>query len=207
MVGGSDAPWWGVPAIAGGFLLLGGFLSFLFARWNESTKHERENKQEQVRQLVELGAQVTIAGNKLREIGQLSLTRSLKAFEPILLEKGGPALDEFTLAMARFRLVQPVSMNEETQNLVRYTVMLLIPPFAVQGQERTISEQRKATRDFTNALRVFQGHEPFEELDGDTTLLDKAERVLKVRADELKDDEVKSKAAEAGTKPSETKAD
>lgn len=46
MVGGGDAaPWWGVPVVAGVFLLLGGVLGFVFNRINEDRKVKRERSE------------------------------------------------------------------------------------------------------------------------------------------------------------------
>jgi len=44
LVGQAGPPWWGVPVLAGIFLLLGGFLGFLFNRINEDRKAKREHK-------------------------------------------------------------------------------------------------------------------------------------------------------------------
>lgn len=194
MVGGSEAPWWGVPAIAGGFLLLGGFLSFLFARWNESSKHKRERDAQAVKELVELGAQVILAANAVRDIGLIGLRRSVTEFTPIVATKGGPAFDEFSLATARFRLVMPLEMNEAMTEVAKYTLILLVPPFSQPGQEWALGEQSQAIRAFTNALRELQGHRPFGAVDKNPNYVSEASKSLSLLADELLEEDLKRKA-------------
>lgn len=43
--GGDAAPWWGVPVIAGGFLVLGAFLAFVFNLIQDNRRAAREKAQ------------------------------------------------------------------------------------------------------------------------------------------------------------------
>lgn len=46
VVGGDGAPWWGVPVIAGGFLILGAVLGFFFNQLQDKRRAERERIQQ-----------------------------------------------------------------------------------------------------------------------------------------------------------------
>lgn len=204
MIGGATAPWWGVPVVAGTFLVLGGVLSFLFTRWNDSAKYERERSHQRVKELVELGAQVTTAATAVREIALLGLRRSLNEFAPIIAAKGRPAIDELTLTVNRFRLRQPLSMNKETAEYLTYTMALLIPPFGKAGQEYALHEQMKASVAFTNALRKLQGEEPFEIPMGESTLRANAETSTALFMEELLEE---ARAAEKETQEQAAKSE
>ncbi|WP_144268305.1 hypothetical protein [Demequina sp. NBRC 110055] len=51
---GDAAPWWGVPVIAGGFLVLGAALGYWFNRLQDSRRAEREDVQRWDHRILEL---------------------------------------------------------------------------------------------------------------------------------------------------------
>lgn len=183
------APWWGVPVTAGVFLLLGGVLTFLFTRWNDRTKYERERKREDVKELVELGAQLIAAGTKVREFAMLGLTRPVSEFAQMVADQGRPLMDNFGLAASRFRLIQPNEMNKVSGEYILRAAVMMLPPYAKDGQEWAVQEHTKASIALTDALRAVQGHSvvPAEHKDHD--LVKNAGKAMEVLADEIKQEE------------------
>lgn len=67
IVGGSGAPWWGVPVIAGIFLISGAFLGFFLNRANDSRRTRREDEQRWDRDLLGRAVDVVTALHVLYE--------------------------------------------------------------------------------------------------------------------------------------------
>jgi hypothetical protein len=53
-----SAPWWGVPVVAGAFLLIGGLLTFLFNFALDRARARRESRQRWDGALLEAGAEL-----------------------------------------------------------------------------------------------------------------------------------------------------
>lgn len=68
IIGGSSAPWWGVPVIAGGFLLLGALLGFVLNRINEQSKQRREANTRWHDLIRELSAEIVTRSDQLWEM-------------------------------------------------------------------------------------------------------------------------------------------
>ncbi|MGK9149455.1 hypothetical protein KXS11_17610 [Plantibacter flavus] len=181
------APWWGVPVVAGSFLLLGGVLTFLFTRWNERAKYERDRNREDTKELVEFGAQLVNAGNAARDLAMLGIGRSAAEFAPMVAKQGVKLMDDYQLAMTRFRLVYPAGMDDVLKEHATKTIAMLIPPYSDAGQEASVHEQRKATSRLVNALRALQGHSPIpNDLGGESTLVADALQAMDILIEEIR---------------------
>jgi hypothetical protein len=201
------APWWGVAVIAGSFLIVGAFLTFLFARWNESTKFRRERGSRLDKEVVDRGAELITAGNKMREIALLGLNRSVSDFATLLAAQARPAIDNLSLAANKFRLVQPLSIEDVLMRYMSTTMVLFLPPFAKPGQKYAIAEQTRATQELQNALRSIEGRDPLEfkpterDLEASTrasaeTLLE--EMIMEALATELAEERAEGVSNEGG---------
>ena len=82
MVGGSSAPWWGVPVIAGGFLILGAALGFLFNWLIENRKAKAALRTRFVDQTLGFSSKVLSDASELRR-HSLYLGASLGAEEHV----------------------------------------------------------------------------------------------------------------------------
>jgi len=70
-------PWWGVPAIAGGFLILGAILGFLFNSINERRKEKREDSKKWNDELrLEAAQLVTLAHQLVLDAPDLQSART-----------------------------------------------------------------------------------------------------------------------------------
>lgn len=183
----SAAPWWGVPVVAGCFLLLGGFLSYLLTRANDKTKFHRDRAERQLKEIVEAGASLLSTGDGLRELALLALPRSTAQFLAVVSGKVKPATDAFALATNAFRLVYPSSIKTEFDQYVLTTSVLLMPPYEKDGQIWALGEQGKAHVRLVNALRALEGREPIDEPQTNENMLEDAQKIIGRLADDLKE--------------------
>ncbi|WP_159879297.1 hypothetical protein [Plantibacter sp. T3] len=190
------APWWGVPVTAGVFLLLGGVLTFLFTRWNESTKYKREKQREDIKELVELGAQLVNVGNAVRDFAAKGIGRPTAVFAPMVATEGTKLMDDFQLVLSRFRLVYPNSMHEVLTTYLKTTIVTLLPPYADAGQEWAIHEQKKASARLVDALRALQGHQAISaDVEEVSTVVADATRAMAVLNEEIENETAEQKSA------------
>ena len=66
------APWWGVPVVAGTFLIVGAVLGFFFNRANENRKTAREDQLRWHDQVRQLSAEATAVA---RHVGELCMQK------------------------------------------------------------------------------------------------------------------------------------
>lgn len=200
-------PWWGAAVITGGFLLLGGVLTYLFARKNEKTKFERELTSKNNAEVAELGAELITSGNKIKDIALLALSRPLTDFMQLLIDRGKPAWDTFALISNRFRLAYPLSMEEELKRYMTTTMSLMLPPFEQPAQLRAIEEHEAASHALMNALRILQGREPIEARVDKSTLIENTKQSTSILIDELVGEALKFKHATQRTTEETTNND
>lgn len=200
MVGGGGTPEWAVALLAGGFALLGGFVTFLLTRWNESTQFKRENQLRDDSEVAERGAELITAGNQMRDIAVLGLRRSVTEFTSLLATRATPAMDAFILASNKFRMVHPRSMDDLVKRYVATTAVLFLPLFAKPGQEHAVAEQSNVSNELLDALRVLRGREALNiEKRSESGLVDSADRLSAILRDELDNDAAASSAPETPT--------
>lgn len=161
MGGGDGAPWWGVPAVAGAFLLIGGFLTYLYARHAERTKADRAQADKLHEDVIETGLAMLAAGAQVRDLGLLTLRRS-PTDSMMLIVKSRPKIDEFNIAARRFSITMPVDFQDDFKEYVGSASMLVIPPYQRPGQELMLSRQAKAERDLITRLRALRRLKPLQ---------------------------------------------
>ncbi|WIB60218.1 hypothetical protein DEJ13_17535 [Curtobacterium sp. MCLR17_007] len=182
----SAAPWWGVPVLAGCFLLLGGFLSYLLTRANDKTKFHRDRAERQLKEVVEAGASLLSTGDGLKELALLALPRNTAQFLAAVSGKIKPATEAFALAANAFSLVYPSTIKSEFDRYVLTTSVLLMPPYEKDGQIWALEEQGKAHVRLVNALRALEGREPIDVPQSNENLLEDAQKIVGRLADDLK---------------------
>lgn len=205
----SVSPWWGVPVIAGGFLILGGFLTFLFTRANEKKKYERERTDREIKEIVDQGAELLTAGNKMREIALLGLRGTVTEFARRLAKQGKPALDPFVLATNRFRLVVPLEMRELFEKYIAAVMVLFIPPFAAPGQQTAVELAAQRSNEMLDALRTLQGRKPFNITAGKMDVPERAAKSTAMLMEEMiqeaiNEEQAKEEAETAAEVPPQT---
>ncbi len=157
--GGDGAPWWGVPAVAGAFLLIGGFLTYLYARHSERTKADRAQIDKLHEDVIDTGLAMLAAGAEVRDLGVLTLRRS-PSDSMMLIVKNKSRIDEFNVAARRFSITMPVEYQEDFKAYVGSASMLMVPPYQRPGQELMLSRQAKAERDLITRLRALRNLKP-----------------------------------------------
>lgn len=191
----TSVPWWGVPVIAGGFLILGGILTYVFTRLNDSTKHNRERKDRQVREIAQAGAVLLTAGDRVKELALLALPRTTAEFLTAISGKAKPATDAFAYAANAFLLVYPPSMKKTFDDYLVTTLVLLVPPFGKDTQTWSINKQTTATVKLVNDLRALEGRQPINEPATNPNMLEDAQKIMDTLSDALRDEAANGKHA------------
>lgn|SRR5690625_2682942 len=180
----AQPPWWGVPVIAGAFLLLGGACTFLYTLLQESRKRKLDQLGKNVDDMIACGADLLEAGRKVRDLGMLRFNHTTEQYAKMAAERAPQLMDRLHLAASRFSLVMPNELEKSFQEYLAWSSMLLIPPFGESGMELAVNRQCQASRALTDEIRKNRG------LDG---LVQKSEasayssEVAKERVDALRD--------------------
>lgn len=176
--GGEAAPWWGVPAIAGAFLLIGGFLTYLYARHTEKAKQDRAQQEKWSEDVLSTGLAMLAAGERIRKQGLLSLRRGTAENLKMMAENGMSLMDEITIAARRFNVTMPQEFQSDFDGYLMWSLMIMAPPFQRPGQELALNNQTKFERALVTRLRatrklaplVFDGEADFGSLDAESLL-------------------------------------
>lgn len=120
----TTAPWWGVPLIAGAFLVIGALLTYVLTNLNDRRKEQREDSQkwhDQLRseaaQLISLVHQIALEGPELQEAREG--TKATEGMEP---KETLDALDAYLEISDKV-----VAMMTEIY-LINSTIKLIAPP-------------------------------------------------------------------------------
>jgi len=159
----TTAPWWGVPVVAGLFLLIGAFLGFLFNRANENRKFARERNLERALQVVNTGTDLLTAAAEVRRLAAEAVGKGEDAMSHIAADNR-QTLDTYLRASSRFTLVMPVDVAHLRANLDALSILLSDPIFEMSGIRRLLHEQDIASRAVTNLIRKHQGLPPLPDV-------------------------------------------
>ena len=156
----SFAPWWGVPVVAGVFLLLGGFLTFIYAHRSEKTKFDRARQETVRKDALDTGLAMLAAGSAIRDFALVNLRRNPADVVFRVAEKGKALVETFTDASRRFSIMMPPDFQDAYEGYMQATLVLLVPPFQRPGQELMLNRQVKHERELVTKLRAMRGLSP-----------------------------------------------
>jgi len=155
--GGDSAPWWGVPVIAGLFILLGGYLSYLWARSNEKRRLDSEHRHVLTTELMEFSAELIALGSKFSTLGERSLVTPLEEFLPELIDESTDLIAQHSIIFNRFRLVMPQSIQKTVVTYSAACVSLTFPPFDEKTMTPRLNHYVQSEQALVNALRRLRG--------------------------------------------------
>jgi len=153
----TPAPWWGVPVVAGIFLLVGAVLGFVFNRANDKRKAAHERDEALAQETLDLAAQFLELGNRFAKLGRKSVSQPIDDFLPTLVEETTKLMDEHGLLFTRFRLVMPKSLDPLLRRYAGLTVALVVPPFDHDSMWMRLDLHSEVQGKFINALREIRG--------------------------------------------------
>lgn len=162
MGGGDGAPWWGVPVIAGLFLLIGGYLSYLWARSNDKRRAEAERTNALTEELVERSVEFIALGSEFGTLGQRSLVTPLEEFLPKLVTESNSLIAQHSLIFNRFRLLMPQSIQKSVTAYSAACISLTFPPFDIETMNPRLERYVQLERALVNDLRRLRGLKPLD---------------------------------------------
>lgn len=160
ITGGSSAPWWGVPVIAGGFLVLGAILGFIFNRLNDRRRERREDSTKWHSLVRELSAEIITHTDRVWELrGQASEPRPMtfgaeEARQKLAIELRA-ATNSLRDKANELMLLAPKDLSLAVGMLVHKTIHDENKENAAQ-----IDEHSAVRRAFTDAVRQYLEIDP-----------------------------------------------
>lgn len=149
-----------MPAVAGLFLVVGGYLTYLYNARNEAKRTARDQRAVWDEDVLDKGAALLAAGDEIHRLGLLMLPRTTAAGLKLLAAEGMPAINELNDNYRRFMLVMPNSIQKPTQDYMSRSLVILVPPFQREGQEHALKRHADAAAEFVSALRSLRRLEP-----------------------------------------------
>jgi len=154
----NTAPWWGVPVIAGSFLLLGTVVGFLFNRANEDRKAKRDRSLRWDDAIRGQCAEVIVAARaiyKLAEVpGRLEKDlpikrhiRGMRYVEDVVVH-----LDDLALLYASLKLIAPTNVVISAADLMSACSSMLSSGRGALAQSKELSSQVDA---FVDVVREY----------------------------------------------------
>lgn len=160
VAGGEAAPWWGVPLIAGAFLLIGGFLTYLYSRNSDNRKAQREQEAQLHDSIVEAGLAMIAAGSDVRTFALRMLRRKPLEVMVEIAKEGIPLTERLSSAARHFNITMPPEYKQDYDGYLMASLMLLTPPFQRPGQELMLNKQTEHERSLINRLRALRRLKP-----------------------------------------------
>lgn len=167
--GGDAAPWWGVPVIAGGFLVVGAVLGFFFNRWNEDRKAKREDARRWHDEVRTLAAQIILSARAGEQAaGQMhNLYVRPKSTDPDDRKADIDAerqtmiheISNVQKITAELRLVAPESVNKAARSVLAALIKVRFNTVASADHDASEARDNVRTRaaEFTAAVRGYLG--------------------------------------------------
>ncbi len=149
-----------MPAIAGAFLLIGGYLTCLYARHTERTKADRAQQEMWEEDVLTTGLAMLAVGAEIRNFGLLTLRRLPSESTKLAVERGLPLDEKFTSTIQRFSITMPPEFQASFGQYVAASMTLLVPPFQRPGQELMLNRQTKHERELVTRLRAMRKLKP-----------------------------------------------
>lgn len=171
------APWWGVPVVAGGFLLLGGVVGYFFnrlqddrrvrrekaERWDQDLLNYASNAMSIARQFIQdclehdtvVGAQAGVAVKQMKAGERIDM--------PFIDEPSGRAMsnsfDALMLVATSLRLVAPLSVRTAVTNLQTAATHLLTANVHQRGIFDEVQRLQSTSTELEESVRKHFGIE------------------------------------------------
>ncbi|MDQ0869042.1 hypothetical protein QFZ70_001515 [Arthrobacter sp. V1I9] len=144
----TGAPWWGVPLMAGVFLLIGAVIAFLSTRASDNRKAKRDKEERIMIDMRTVGLEYLEAATHLAEVvkGQQTEHRALEPND--YLQAIHDALIDLREKWRKFELFAREDAMKTGQGLFNSCLVLMIP----FGEEEDIAA---SIRDFENEKLAF----------------------------------------------------
>lgn len=151
----SAAPWWGVPVIAGCFLLLGAILGYVFNRLNERAKMQRDDallSRDEVKktcqEFLTLAREASSMASHARNANK-DITQEQRA----AAAEGVMNITETMFAnLSVFELFAPASVADPARDLA--VSVMKLSTYALYGTKGAMAEYTKTRKAFIDGARI-----------------------------------------------------
>lgn len=160
IVGGEGAPWWGVPVVAGVFLLLGGVLGFWFNRVNEDRKEKAALSTRFLDQLLEVCAEQSGRTNEITNLNRKILAAAKEWDETKLdelnelYETRNAEMDLLLEGSWTLELIAPKPIRDASLHLLKMAMVAALSHEPAK-LEPALKDLTDATEEFRKQLRKF----------------------------------------------------
>lgn len=153
----TGAPWWGVPLMAGVFLLIGAVIAFLSTRASDNRKAKRDKAERIMIDTRAVGLEYLEAATHMAEVvkAQESEHRALPSNEYIVAIHD--ALIDLRAKWRKFELFAQEDAMRTGQALFNTCLILMIPGFEKEEVAESIRDFEREKLNFINTLRAASG--------------------------------------------------
>lgn len=153
----TGAPWWGVPLMAGVFLLIGAVIAFLSTRASDSRKAKRDKAERIMIDTRSVGLEYLEAATHMAEVvkSQASEHRALPSNEYFVAIHD--ALIDLRAKWRKFELFAQEDALKTGQGLFNACLILMIPGFDEEEVTASIRDFESEKLNFINTLRAASG--------------------------------------------------
>lgn len=158
----TGAPWWGVPLLAGLFVIIGALVTFISTKASDKRKAKREDKVRIATESTESASKLLEEAGRIEKAVAQQMTLSHVKFQGDYLNEVSALIDDLDSAWTKFELVADKDLLHPGGELFAAAIALSLPDLSEESTSRFRGEYHRKHLALVNALRVINGVEPIE---------------------------------------------
>ncbi|MDR6794732.1 hypothetical protein J2X12_004120 [Pseudarthrobacter oxydans] len=158
----TGAPWWGVPLLAGLFVIIGALVTFISTKASDKRKAKREDKVRVATESTESASTFMEQAARIEKAVAQQLTLSHVKFQGDYMNDIAALLEELDTAWTKFELVADKELLQPGKDLFAATIAMALPDLTEESTSHFRGEYHRKHLALVNALRVMNGVDPIE---------------------------------------------
>jgi hypothetical protein len=158
----TGAPWWGVPLLAGLFVIIGAAVTFFSTMTSDRRKAKREDKVRVATGSTESASSFLEQAARIEKAVAQQLTLSHVKFQGDYLNDIAALLEDLDTAWTKFELVADKELLQPGKDLFAATIAMALPDLSEESTSHFRGEYHRKHLALVNALRAMNGVEPVE---------------------------------------------
>lgn len=158
----TGAPWWGVPLLAGLFVIIGALVTFISTKASDKRRARREDKVRIATESTESASKLLEEAGRIEKAVAQQQTLSHAKFQGDYLNDIATLLEDLDTAWTKFELVADKELIQPGKDLFAATIAMALPDLSEESTSRFRGEYQRKHHALVNALRVMNGVEPIE---------------------------------------------
>lgn len=158
----TGAPWWGVPLLAGLFVIIGAAVTYFSTRASDKRKVKREDKVRIATESTESASKLMEEAARIEKLVAQQQTLSHAKFQGDYLNEITALLEDLDSAWTKFELVADKDLLQPGKDLFAAAIAVALPDLSEESTSHFRGEYHRKHLALVNALRAINGVEPIE---------------------------------------------